>query len=93
MTTARVTDNPESSRYELWVDDELISIADYRLDGDVLAVPHVETRPDRREMGNSDRLMHGMLTDLRARGLRIRPICPHAAAYLRNHPDQADLGV
>jgi hypothetical protein len=30
-------------------------------------------------------------TDLRARGLKLVPLCPFVRAYLRRHPDQADL--
>jgi len=32
-----------------------------------------------------------MPTDLRARGLKLIPLCPFVRAYLRRHPDQADL--
>jgi predicted GNAT family acetyltransferase len=88
-----VRDNPERRRYELVVDDRIVSIADYSLQGDVLVVPHVETHPELRGQGNADRLMRGMLDDLRARELRIRPVCPYAAAFLRAHPADADLAA
>lgn len=91
MSEVRVEDNLESSRYELWVDEQLVSIADYVRAGDVLTVPHVETRPELRGRGNADRLMLGMLADIRGRGLRIRPRCSHALGYLRDHPADADL--
>ncbi|NIR40522.1 MAG: N-acetyltransferase [Actinobacteria bacterium] len=86
-----VRDNPERRRYELLVDERIVSIADYSLHGDVVVVPHVETDPELRGQGNADRLMRGMLDDLRARRLRIRPVCPYAAAFLRAHPGDADL--
>ena len=91
MAEMSIRDNPDSSRFELWIDGEVISFADYTQVGDVLTVPHVETRRDLRGRGNADRLMRGMLDDLRARGLRIRPICSHAVGYLRDHPEDADL--
>jgi GCN5-related N-acetyl-transferase len=31
------------------------------------------------------------LADLRARGLKLVPVCRFVRAYLRRHPDQADL--
>ena len=87
----RVTDHTEANRYELQLDDELISYADYVRQADILIVPHVETRRDLRGRGNADRLMKGMLDDIRAKGLRVRPVCPHAMDYLRDHPEEADL--
>ena len=86
-----VRDNPERQRYELVVDGEIVSIADYSLRGQSVVVPHVETNPVHRGRGNADRLMAGMLADLRATGRTIVPICPFAADYIRQHPDQQDL--
>ena len=73
------------------VDDRIVSIADYRTDDDILVVPHVETDPSMRGQGMADRLMRGMLDDLRARGRRITPLCPFAADFVRDHPDDHDL--
>ncbi|MEZ5168325.1 MAG: N-acetyltransferase [Acidimicrobiales bacterium] len=84
-------DSPERQRYELIVDDRIVSIADYSRDGDRIVVPHVETDPALRGQGMADRLMQGMLDDLRARDLTITPICSFAAAFIRAHPADADL--
>lgn len=89
--THSVRDNPDRNRYELVVDGRIVSIADYHLDGDTLVVPHVETDPEMRGQGMADRLMRGMLDDLRAGGRRITPVCPYAAAFIREHPDDQDL--
>lgn len=89
--THSVRDNPDQDRYELVVDGEVISHAAYRLDGTVAVVPHVETHPHHRGRGMADRLMAGMLDDLRRRDLSIRPLCGFAAGYLRDHPENADL--
>ena len=86
-----VRDNPDRQRYELVINDEIVSIADYRVDGDSVVVPHVETNPAHRGQGNADRLMAGMLDDLRATERTIMPLCPFAADYIDQHPDQQDL--
>lgn len=86
-----VRDNPARNRYELIVDDRIVSIADYHLDGDTVVVPHVETDPAMRGQGMADRLMRGVLDDLRARGRTITPLCPFAAAFIRERPDDHDL--
>jgi predicted GNAT family acetyltransferase len=86
-----VRDNPERQRYELVVDNQIVSIADYERNGDTVTVPHIETDPQHRGQGMADSLMVGVLADLRSRGRRIVPVCPYAAAYLDAHPDQQDL--
>jgi len=92
VTEFEVSDNPDRRRYELRVDDRIVSIADYYLTAeDVVVVPHVETDPELRGRGMADRLMRGMLDDLRAHDRKITPICTFAAAYLRDHPGDRDL--
>jgi uncharacterized protein len=86
-----VTDNPAESRYELRIGDELVSLADYRRSGNVVTVPHVETRPSHGGNGYAAMLMDGIIDDLRARSLTIVPSCPYAAAYMRDRPDTHDL--
>jgi predicted GNAT family acetyltransferase len=86
-----VRDNSERQRYELLVDDRIVSIADYRLQHEVVVVPHVETDPRFRGQGMADRLMAGMLADLRDRGRTLDPLCPFAADYICQHPGEADL--
>ena len=84
-------DNPTRQRYELMIDDQIVSIADYRTDGTTLVVPHVETDPRFRGRGMADRLMAGMLADLRETERTIRPLCPFAARYIDDHADTRDL--
>ncbi|MEQ8839723.1 MAG: GNAT family N-acetyltransferase [Acidimicrobiales bacterium] len=86
-----VRDNPDRERYELLVDDRIVSIADYSTAGSTIVVPHVETDPSMRGRGMADRLMRGLLDDLREREMTIVPQCPFAAAYIRDHPADADL--
>ncbi len=87
-----VTDNPDRRRYELRVNDQIVSIADYQLSpGGVVIVPYVETDPENRGNGMADRLMRGMLDDLRAHHRKLTPICPFAVAYVRRHPADHDL--
>jgi predicted GNAT family acetyltransferase len=86
-----VRDNLDRRRYELVVDGRIVSVADYVLDGSTLTVPHVETDPAMRGQGMADRLMRGMLNDLRANERTVRPLCPFAADFVRHHPRYQDL--
>lgn len=85
-----VTDNAEQRRFEL-AEGGLTAFADYHRRGDVLVVPHVEAPPALRGTGAAGRLMAGVLAHIRAAGLKINPACPYAAAYIRRHPEYADL--
>ena len=86
-----VRDNPARQRYELIVDGRIVSIADYQLDGTTVVVPHVETDPSMRGKGLADQLMRAMLDDLRTNNKTILPLCGFAAAFIGDHPEDADL--
>ena len=86
-----VRDAPERSRYEIEHGGEVVGFADYRLDGNVLALPHGEVRPDLRGGSIGSQLVQETLDDARARGLTVRPLCPFVAAFVRRHPEYRDL--
>ena len=85
-----VTDNAPRHRYEL-VEHGQVAFADYQVRDGVVVIPHVETPPSLRGGGMAGRLMQGIVEHARARGLKIAPVCPYAAAWLRRHPQHADL--
>ena len=88
MSEAALRDTGE--RYEL-DEDNLTSWADYRLSGDRIFIDHVESPVALRGTGAAGRLMAGLLDRIRAQGLKVVPVCPYAAAYIRRHPQYADL--
>ena len=78
------------ARYE--VDEQgLTSDADYRLDGPRMYLDYVFSPPALRGSGASGRLMSALSQDARDRGLKIKPICGYAAAWLRRSPEFRDL--
>jgi len=87
-----VTDNTARQRFELEIDGQIV-FADYRRQGNVVIVPHVEAPPALRGSGASGQLMEGMLALLRGRGEKIVPTCSYAAAYIRRHEEHHDLLV
>lgn len=86
-----VTRNDAAGRYELHIDGELVSFADFSTRPGAIVVPHVETRPDRRDNGYSHVLLAGVVDDLRERSLQIVPLCPAARAYVSVLADADDL--
>ncbi|MBB5351030.1 hypothetical protein HNR46_001264 [Haloferula luteola] len=86
----QVIDSPERQRFEL-TERGLLAFATYRLDGDLLILPHVEAHPDLRGQGTAGRLMEGVVAHAKARQLQIRPVCGYAVAWLQRHPEHRDL--
>jgi uncharacterized protein len=86
-----VVDNPSELRYELLVDGERVGLIRYRRQPDALVLVHTEVDPEREGEGLGNTLVKGALDDLRSRGLKVVPVCPFVAAYIRRHPDYADL--
>jgi len=86
-----VRDNPDEQRYELLSDGELVGELVYRLRDSRITLLHTEVSPSVEGQGLGGRLVAGALDDIRARGLRVVPLCPFVRAYLRRHPDAADL--
>jgi uncharacterized protein len=87
----RVADNPQASRYELWLGATRAGLIEYRSEPGAVFLVHTEVDPAFSGQGLGERLVTGALADLRVRGLKLVPICPFVRAYLRHHPDQADL--
>jgi uncharacterized protein len=86
-----VRDNTAELRYEARVDGRLAGEIRYRTEPGVIVLVHTDVAPSAEGHGVGSRLVVGALTDIRARGLRVVPVCPFVAAYLRRHPEWADL--
>jgi len=69
----------------------VLSEITYSVSGDTVAFEHTTTPVHHRGKGYAATLTGASLDDLRARGLRLVPACAYTRAYLRRHPDQADL--
>ena len=85
-----VTDNASRQRFELEEEGKL-AFADYRVQADVLILPHVEADPALRGRGAAGRLMTGVMEIVRERGLKVMPVCSYAVAWLERHPEYSDL--
>jgi uncharacterized protein len=85
-----IRDNTERNRYELEIDGQIV-FANYRRDGGILSILHVEAPPALRGTGAAGRLMHGIVETARATGSKIVPLCGYAAAWLRRHREFAGL--
>lgn len=85
-----VIDNEERRRFEL-VENGLTAFADYRRQDGIVVLPHVEAPVALRGTGAAGRLMAGALERIRAEGLKVRPLCSYAVAYMRRNRQYDDL--
>ncbi|UYM03509.1 GNAT family N-acetyltransferase [Solicola gregarius] len=86
-----VADAPERSRFEIIVDGRLAGFAEYQLGDGVITFTHTEIGDEYAGQGLGSTLVRTALDDVRARGLSVRPLCPYVAAYIKRHPEYADL--
>lgn len=87
-----VTNNHAESRYEL-VENGQMAYADYRLHDGTISIDFVFSPPALRGNGTAGRLMEAVMTDVKARHLKAKPICGYAASWLRRHSEWNDLTV
>lgn len=85
-----VHDNQARGRFEL-SENGVTAFADYRISGGVMTLPHTVVPPEARGGGMAGRLVAGALAEARARGLKVNPACSYVDAYMRRHPEWADL--
>ena len=89
--THDVRNNLDLHRYELYVGDRMIGIADYHRRDDVVVLPHTVIEPRQRGRGWGDVIVRAALDDLRQQGVRIIPQCWFVAEFVDHNPQYADL--
>ena len=85
-----VIDNTARNQYELPVEGQTV-FARYRRNDGVVSILHVEAPVSLRGSGASGRLMQGIMELARAKNEKLVPLCSYAAAWMKRHPDTADL--
>ncbi len=83
---------PAESRYALYIDGELIGVADYLLKPDSITFTHTGIAPDQRGGGLGAKLVKFALDDVRATGgLTVKPACWFVRDWFTKHPEDRDL--
>ena len=86
-----VHDRPAERQFVITVDGETVGVATYRLRDAVITFLHTEIEPAFGGRSLGTRLATEALDDARRRGLRVVPICPFIAKFIREHPAYQDL--
>jgi predicted GNAT family acetyltransferase len=86
-----ITNNNAQERYEITADDELAGFAEYRLRPGLIAFIHTEIDERFEGHGLGGKLVGSALDDARSQGVHVLPFCPFVNAYIKGHPEYADL--
>ncbi|MEU6974939.1 MULTISPECIES: GNAT family N-acetyltransferase [unclassified Streptomyces] len=78
-------------RYEILVDEKRAGLTAYRDRDDRRVFFHTEIDDAYAGQGLASVLVENALNDVRAAGLRIVPVCPYVAKFLKKHEEFADI--
>ena len=78
-------------RYEILVDGTTAGLTAYRDRDDQRVFYHTEIGDAFAGQGLASILVQQALTDVRALGKRVVPVCPYVAKFLKKHDEFADI--
>jgi predicted GNAT family acetyltransferase len=86
-----ITDNSETGVYEAALGGRTVAGAVYHRAGDRVTLLATSVFPEFRGRGIAARLLGGVFDRLRAEGATVTVTCPFTTAFLKAHPEYADL--
>lgn len=90
MADVTVVNNPEQHRFETTVEGHL-ALAEYNLIRDGIVFTHTEVPKELEGRGIGSALIRAGLAHARENQLKVTPICPFFAAYMKKHAEVQDL--
>jgi predicted GNAT family acetyltransferase len=85
-----ITHDRTAHRFETTVDGS-VCVIDYTLAGGVMTIHHTGVPGAVEGRGIASALMQAATDAARDEGWKIRPSCSYAAAWMKRHPQAADL--
>jgi uncharacterized protein len=82
--------NEKENRFEIEVDGK-VAATWYRRHGDKIIFTHTKVPPELEGHGVGGALARAALTYARKEGLRVVPLCPFVAAFIKRHTEFQDL--
>ena len=86
----KVVNNPEKKRFEVVVDAHT-AVAEYILTKDRIIFTHTEVPKALEGNGIGAALASTGLNHAKEQGLKVMPLCPFIASYIRKHPEYRAL--
>jgi predicted GNAT family acetyltransferase len=86
----KVTQNEAEDRFEIKIEDH-VAIAEYIIKGGKLVLTHTEVSKELEGNGIGGLLAKFSFQYARDNDLKVLPLCPFMAAYVRRHPEVRDV--
>jgi predicted GNAT family acetyltransferase len=84
------SNNGAKHRYELTTEGHL-SIIEYMIAANDVYLTHTEVPPALEGRGIGSRIVGLALEDIRSRNMKMVPLCPFVAAYIKRHKEWNDM--
>jgi len=87
-----LTHEPDANRYVLRVDDKIVAVAEYAINGSSISFNHTFTDPKLRGNGYAAEVVKYAIDDVESTtGLRVVPMCWYVGKWFDEHPERAAL--
>ncbi|MFC0634902.1 GNAT family N-acetyltransferase [Brevundimonas balnearis] len=83
-------DNPDAKRYELEVEGG-VAVMTYNFNPPNMMITETLVPEALEGRGLAGRLAAHVVADVQARELVLLPVCPYLSAWLKKHPEHADV--
>ena len=87
MNATPLKNNTHHHQFELTTDGKLSIVAYQQVDDETLALTHTEVDPSLEGHGVGSQLVEDVLQYVEQNNLKVVPLCPFVAVYLKRHPD------
>jgi predicted GNAT family acetyltransferase len=86
------THETDANRYVMRIDDELIAVVDYVVNGSSISFNHTFTNPSKRGKGYAGEIVTFAVDDVEKTSDRhIVPMCWYVGKWFDEHPERANL--
>jgi predicted GNAT family acetyltransferase len=87
MEDYELIDNTDANQYEFHVGKHLAKIEYIKTNNGEIYLTHTEVPVALEGQGIGSQLAGKVLADIEQKGLRLIPLCPFVAGYIKKHPD------
>lgn len=87
MTSYELIDNTDKNQYEFHVGEYLPKIEYIKTKNGEIYLTHTEVPVALEGQGIGSQLVESVLADIEQKELRLIPLCPFVAGYIKKHPE------
>lgn len=91
ISQLKTINNEEKNRFELWVDGHLGRIEYILNKTGLIFLTHTEVAHELEGKGVASKMVKDVLEYIEDHNLKLVPLCPYVAGYLKRHPEYQSL--